>query len=159
MNFLKQMKSRERVEMTLKTIMAVIAGIVLIILMEGMIYGIYMDKINDNKATSYINNQCIAYCEEVAEDSFKVYLHDTEYGSWQVLSATVSKEAILNDGYHKVVFHAPNAFDVSISGAHYAVMGAFIAAIIGFYGWRFYRLDKEYKAFEKKYQKTGKIFA
>ncbi len=159
MNFLKQMKTRERVEMSLKTIMALIAGLILIILMEGMIYSIYLNKIEENKATQYINKQCTAYCELVDENEYKVYLNDTVHGSWQVLTFNHSKEQIQEANYGKVVYRKPNPFDVSITPTHYIVMAVFECAILGFYGWRFYRLDKEYKAFEKKYKKTGKIFA
>ena len=159
MEFLKKMKSREIVEMSLKTLMAVLVGLVLIVLMEGMIYGIYMDKINDNTTSQYAAGDCIAYCEEVGDDEFKVYLNYTIDDSWSVKLINSSKEGIENSGYKKVVWDAPNPFEVSISGVHYIVMGAFIVAILGFYGWRFYKLNKEYTKFEKRFQKTGKIFA
>ena len=77
MEFLKRMKSREIVEMSLKTIIAVFIGLVLIVLMEGMIYSIYMDKINDNTTSQYAAGDCIAYCEEVGDDEYKVYLNYT----------------------------------------------------------------------------------
>ena len=40
MEFIKTMKKREFIEMTLKTIAAICACFIAIILMEGMIYGI-----------------------------------------------------------------------------------------------------------------------
>lgn len=159
MEFLKRMKSRETVEMSLKTIAGVIVGLILIILMEGMIFNIYMGKIKENKATQYVAAQCVAYCEQVSEDEYTVYLHNSKADSWSVKSYNESKEQIEGAGYGEIVYRKPNAFDVSISGVHYIVMAAFIGAILGFYGWRFYKLDKEYKAFEKKFKKTGKIFA
>ena len=158
MEFLKRMKSRERVEMSLKTIMGVIAGLILIILREGMIYSIYMNKIEENKATQYVSGNCVAYCEEVEDEKFKVYLHDTKFDSWQVLSSNYTKEQIASAKYGDVVYRTPNAFDVSITGTHYIVMLIFEGIVLGFYGWRFYKLEKEYKGFEKKYKKTGKIF-
>lgn len=159
MEFLKKMKSREMLEMSLKTVFAVLVGIILIILMEGMIYGIYMDKIEKNTASSYTVNQCVAYCEEVENDVYKVYLHDTKANSWQIRMINQSKQDIIDSDYKQVVFHAPTAFDVSISGTHYIVMAGFIAIILGFYGWRFYKLHRDYVGFEKKFKKTGKIFA
>ena len=159
MEFLRKMKSREMIEMSLKTVMGVLLGLILIILMEGMIFGIYMNKINENEVNSYVDEQCVAYCEEVGDNEYKVYLNDTVYDSWQVHSTTMTEDQILNDGYGKVVFRAPNPFDVSISTTHYIVMVVFEVAVLGFYGWRFYKLNSEYKSFEKKYQKTGKIFA
>lgn len=159
MEFLKKMKSREMIEMGLKTIFGVIVGLVLIILMEGMIFGIYMNKINENTASQYVASDCVAYCEEIGDDEYKIYLHNTESGSWHVKVYNESKTQIENGNYEKVIYRAPNAFDVSIKGVHYVVMAIFIAGVLAFYGWRFYKLDKEYKAFEKKFKKTGKIFA
>lgn len=159
MEFLNKMKSRERIEMILKTISVVIIGLMLIILMEGMIYSIYMNKINENTKGSYTVSECVAYCEEVGEDKYKVILHDTETGLWLTLKTNSSKQDIEDREYGKVVWSAPTPFDVSITPIHYVVMGVFILAIIGFYGWKFYKLDREYKKFEKRYKKTGKIFA
>ena len=159
MEFLKKMKSREMIEMSLKTVFGVIIGLILMILMEGMIYTIYMNKIEENKINQYISSQCVAYCEEVSENQYKIYLHNTDSGSWHIKSFNETKESILSSGYEDVVFHKPNAFDVSITTNHYIVMVVFMTGVLGFYGWRFYRIDKEYKAFEKKYKKTGKIFS
>ena len=163
MEFLKKMKSRETFEMTLKTIASVVVGLILIFLMEGMIFGIYMNKINDNKFNSGTISKCVAYCEEVDDNEFKVYLHNTETGSWHVENLTLSEETLKSREeakvYHDVEWRAPNPFDVSINGVHYVVMAGVIVAIIGLYGWRFYKLDREYKGFEKKFKKTGKIFA
>ena len=159
MEFLKKMKSREIVELALKTVMVVLVGIAIIFLMERMIYGIYMDKINENIAKQYVASDCIAYCEEIGTDEYKVYLHNTESDAWFVKSFNSSKAQIESDDYKDVIYRAPNAFDVSITGTHYIVMAVFIAGILGFYGWRFYKLNKEYVGFEKKLKKTGKIFS
>ena len=150
MEFLRKMKSRECVEMGLKTIAAVVVGLILIILMEGMIYGIYMDKINENTTSQYAAGDCVAYCEEVGDDEFKVYLNYTIDDSWSVKLINSSKESIENSGYKDVIWDTPNAFEVSISGVHYIVMAVFIAAILGLYGWRFYKLNKEYVKFENE---------
>ena len=158
MNFLKKMKSRERVEMSLKTIAAVIVGIALIFLMEGMIFSIYMAKINENKASQFIPTYCVAYCEEIGENEYKIYLHNTDHNSWSVRTSNFTKEQIEKTGYGKIVYDAPNAFDVSINTSHYVVMAVFILAIIGFYGWRFYKLDTDYKKLEKRLKVKGTIF-
>ncbi|MBO5910477.1 MAG: hypothetical protein J6Q15_03100 [Clostridia bacterium] len=159
MEFLTKMKSRERIEMALKTISMVIVGLILIILMEGMIFGIYMNKINDNTTGTYTNSACVAYCEEMSEGKYKVYLHNTESGAWMVIASEKTEAEIDSKGYKNIVWNAPTPFDVSINYIHYIVMGVFIAGILGFYGWRFFKLDRDYKKFEKKYNKTGKIFA
>lgn len=158
MEFLKKMKSREMIEMSLKTIVAVLLGIILVFLMERMIYSIYMNKIEENKASQYVASDCIAYCEEIGEDEYKVYLHNESSGSWHIKITNVSKEEVESDGYAGVVYRKPNAFDVSMSGTHYIVIAVFMVAILGFYGWRFYKLHNEYVRFEKRYHKTGKIF-
>lgn len=159
MEFLKKMKSRETIEMVLKTILALVLGLILIILMEGMIFGIYMKKINENDTTQYTVSQCIAYCEEVGEDKYKVYLENTETGSFSVKITQDSREKIESDGYIDVIWRAPNAFEVSINYVHYIVMGVFLAIILAIYIWRFYKLYQEYKVFERKFIRTGKIFA
>ena len=153
MEFLKKMKSREMLEMSFKTVMAVLVGLILIVLMEGMIYGIYMDKIKENKETSYAVGACVAYCEQVDDDEYMIYLHNTQSGAWCIKAINNSKAEIESAGYKDVLYRKPNAFDVSISGTHYIVMGVFISGILCFYGWRFYKLNKEYKNFEKKYKK------
>ena len=159
MDFLKRMKSREFLEMALKTIAAVLVGLILIIFMEGMIYGIYMDKIDKNTASQYVTSDCVAYAEELDNGKYKVYIHNTKSDSWAVLVSEKTEEEIKTAGYKDYEFRTPNAFDVSISGVHYVVMALFIVAILGVYGWRFYKLNKEYDGFERKYKKTGKIFA
>ena len=78
MEFLKKMKSREMIEMSLKTIFGVVIGLILIILMEGMIYSIYMNKIEENKINQYMSSQCIAYCEEVSENQYNILITGTK---------------------------------------------------------------------------------
>ena len=161
MEFLKKMKSREMIEMSLKTIAAVLLGLILIILMEGMIYGIYMNKIKDSTTTQWTPSACVAYCEKTGDNDYNVYLYNTESKGWQTLdsagSKVITKEEIESSKYEEIIWRAPNAFDVSINGIHYVVMAVFIVAIGGLYGWRFYKLHRDYVSFEKKYNKTGKL--
>ena len=160
MDFLHKMKSREILEMSLKTIMAFLICIILIILMEGMIYGIYMNKIENNKSnTTYIIEESVAYCEEIEEGEYQVYLcTNEEQGVWHMSTILASKDEIESKGYKNVIWNKPTAFDVSITPVHYVIMGVFIVVVLGFYGWRFYKLNKEYIGFEKKLKKTGSIF-
>lgn len=159
MEFLKKMKSREIIEMSLKTAAAVIVGLILVLLMEGMIFNIYMDKIKENTTSQYAPADCVAYCEEIGEDEYRVYLYNNSANSWQTKQFNSSHQNIKETQYNKVVWDSPNAFDVSITGTHYVVISIFIASIIGFYSWRFYKLNQEYAKFEKRFKKTGKIFA
>lgn len=48
MEFIKRMRKREFIEMGLKTLACVLAGLILAILLEAMIYHIYLGKIKDN---------------------------------------------------------------------------------------------------------------
>lgn len=160
MEILKRMKKREMVEMALQTVVAVLVGLILIILMEGMIYGIYMNKIeNDKSQPTYTVNTTVAYCEKIGDDQYRMYLcTDEEKNIWYLSIQKPSKAEIEEAGYKDIVWHAPNAFDLSVQPVHYAVMGAFIVAILGVYGYRFYKLNTSYKKLGKKYKATGKIF-
>lgn len=168
MNFLKKMKSREMCEMGLKTVAAVILGLILIILMEGMIYSIYIKAIQDNKdTTSYTTKECVLYCEKIGEDKYQVYVHNTQAGAknrgWHLMTKNyTSAELVIEEEsnlWGDIVYHAPTPFDISITTTHYFVMGGFILVILGVCGFMFYRLNRDYVKFEKKYKKTGKIFA
>lgn len=158
MNFLKIMKTRERVEMLLKAIVSIVICIIFILLMEGMIFNIYMTKINENQSFQYIASTCIAYCEEVGDDEYKIYLNNIESGSWSVRISHFTKEQITDAGYANVIFRAPNAFDVSIKSSHYVIIAMLISAILIFYGWRFYNTNKVYKKLVKQLALTGSIF-
>lgn len=158
MDFLKKMKCRERVEMSLKTISAVIVGIALIFLMEGMIFSIHMTKINENKVSQFIVTTSTAYCEKIKDNEYKVYLYNSEYDSWSVCASSFTKEQIDSTKYYQVVYDKPNAFDVSINLTHYIVMAIFISSIIGYYGWKFYKLNVDYKKLEKRLKIKGTIF-
>ncbi|MBQ7798797.1 MAG: hypothetical protein IJ371_06720 [Clostridia bacterium] len=153
MEYLKQLRRREMIEMSLKTIAAVLVGLVLIILMEGMIFGIYMNKIKENNETFNAKADCVVYCDKIGEDEYEVYVHNTVSGSWSIKPLTQTKEQIEEGKYGDVVYRAPNAFDVSIKGSHYIVMAIFIAGILGFFAWRFVKLNKEYTKLETKHQK------
>lgn len=158
MEFLKKMRSRDTLEMVLKTIMAVLIAIILIFFMEAMIHSIYIKKIKENTNGPTIPAQQIAYCEEIDTNKYRVYVHDIENSTWHTLVGGSSKEYVESRGFKEVYFRQPNAFDVSITWVHYIVMGVFVVAVLGFYGYRFYKLDKDYAKFTAKLQKTGKLF-
>lgn len=73
MDFIKRMKKREFIEMALKTICAILASFLAIILMEGMIYGIQLNALVKNgSSVTFITNDektdgTIAYCIERGE--------------------------------------------------------------------------------------------
>lgn len=160
MEFIKRMKKREFIEMGLKTLAAVLASFIAIILMEGMIYGIrlnsYMTKGTNAK---FQETQTIAYCIEVDEDKYFVLAYNPEDSEpWQAAATDFrTKEQCETLTVKEVVFHAPNAFVFSINRVHYVVIAIFELAILGFFVYRFVRLAKEYTNIEDHFNKTGEI--
>ena len=174
MEFIKKMKKREFIEMSLKTAAAILAAFIAIILMESMIYGIYLNALKtQGKGFSIVEGQTIAYCVKEAEDKyFVIYYTDDkttegiDRGEWSAKKDTyLTKQQCLDLTNNKVQaapvkevkFHAPNAFEFTISGVHYIVMAVFILAIGGFFTYKFIALSKEYKKIEENYKKTGTI--
>ena len=63
MEFINKMKKREYIEMGLKTLAAILAAFLAIILMEGMIYGIQLNALKTKSTTaSAASGSTIAYC-------------------------------------------------------------------------------------------------
>ncbi len=161
MDFIKQMKKREFIEMGLKTLASVLAAFLAIILMEGMIYSIKLNALK-TKGNGYTVNggSTIAYCIKESEDKyFVIYYNDDENSppTW----AASKNERLSKDDCEKlsavVKFHAPNAFDFSITSTHYIVMTLFISAVVGFFAYKFIALSRVYKKTEEQYLKTGTI--
>ena len=74
MEFIKQMKKREFIEMSLKTLAALFAAFLAIILMEGMIYGIELNALK-TKSTSSVatSDSTTAYCIKQEDDKYQSY--------------------------------------------------------------------------------------
>lgn len=163
MEFIKRMKKREFVEMTLKTICAILASFLAIILMEGMIYGIQLNAYLKNGSTEVaVNNTTIAYCIERGKDEYVVLCYNEGWDEeWSCSSTTLrSKEECENlegTAVKEVVFHAPNAFKFSITPVHYAVMAVFVVLVAGYFVYRFVALTKAYKEIEDNFNKNGVI--
>ena len=163
MEFIQKMKKREFIEMGLKTLVALLASFVAIILMEGMIYGITLNGYMQNGGGAiYSTTDSTAYCIEIEDDKYFVLFHDQSNG-WSAISVengTYTRERIENELSNKVsnlVYDAPNAFQFSMNWVHYTVMGVFVAAVAGFFTWRFIALAKEYQGIEKNFAETGEI--
>lgn len=263
MEFIKRMKTREFIEMGLKTLASVLAGLIVIILMEAMIYSIFMKTINkttsisgDPSKAEYYITECVdgtydiykhmpsmdskqsdpwarlgnhhniskakldellrekGYLSGYNADLYKVVATNTETSAkttYEKTDATnsspeaqiVANKDTLQEGYTfdvyirataetaydetapkfanltytelnakfekagelkeystaKIYWRAPNCFDIYMNAWHYVVMVIFELAICGFYTWRFMLINKEYKKIEKKFKKTGKVFA
>ena len=166
MEFINKMKKREFIEMGLKTLIAVLSAFLAIILMEGMIYGITLNQIKAKTSETKINNSTIAYCLKEAEDKytviFKNYDENTDEFIWTCMKdKTYTKaqcDAMEGIDVKEVKFHAPNAFELSItSPVHYVIMAVFVSAVAGFFVYKFIKLSKDYQKIEDEFNKTGTI--
>ena len=167
MNFIKQMKKREFIEMGLKALAALMAAFIAIILMEGMIYGINLKAIKEQKHSMSTSSSTIAYCIEQGDDQYYViYRYDPNPDNnddsdviWSSNGQVYSKEdctkANLTAG--EIKFRAPTAFELTITPVHYVVMAVFVAAIAGFFVYKFVALSNLYKKVEEDFEKTGAI--
>ena len=171
MDFIKRMKKREFIEMALKTVCAILASFLAIILMEGMIYGIQLNALVKNgSSVTFITNDektdgTIAYCIERGENEngetqyvVLAYNEGIQDNEWSCASGDLkTKEECEALAVREVVFHAPNAFIFSITPVHYVVMVVFVLLVAGFFVYRFIALNKSYKEIEDNFKKTGTI--
>lgn len=162
MDFIKNMKKREFIEMGLKTLAALCAAFLAIILMEGMIYSIQLNALQTKSESSLAQPTTIAYCIEKEEDKYFVlyYNEDTSnegYYEWSATQKLLSKDECEALSVKEVIYDAPNAFKFSITGTHYIVISIFVAIVAGYFVYRFVRLASEYKKIEENYTKTGTI--
>lgn len=157
------MKKREFIEMTLKTIAAVFALLVAIILMEGMIYGIEMKAVRNKTSEVSISNQTIAYAIKQDDDSYFVLCYNegssnkkfTDFSCKNDLTRTKAEVEAMN--VKDIVWRAPNAFEFSMEWTHYVVIGVLAGGLIGFYAYRFVKLGKSYKKIEEEFNSNGKV--
>ena len=172
MDFIKRMKKREFIEMGLKTLAAILAGFLAIILMEGMIYSIKLHTLTAKGTSEMMLNDAktgtVAYCIKQDDDKYFVLCYNegqAENGASSDWSSIANKlrtkaecEALEGTSVRKVVFGAPNAFTLSItSPVHYVIMSIFMAGIAGFFVYKFVRLGQSYKKIEEEFKKTGTI--
>lgn len=73
MEFINRMKKREFIEMGLKTLACLLGGLILIILLEAMIYSIYMKKIDENTNIAYTSREI--YIVETKDNMYDIYTH------------------------------------------------------------------------------------
>lgn len=167
MDFIKRMKKREFIQMGLKTLVAVLTLFLAIILMEGMIYGIKLNALKTKgEGHLAVSGQSIAYCvKEDTDKYFVIYYYqnqDTKEDIWTTDKAgtyltEAECKALEGTSVKEVVMHAPNAFQLTITGTHYVVMGIVTAAVLGFFVYKFIALNNEYTKIEHKFKETGTI--
>lgn len=166
MEFIKKMKKREFIEMTLKTVAAILACFLAIILMEGMIYGIELNALK-TKSKSTLTNPATttAYCIEEKDDQyFVIYAYYDEIKDEYIWTANKNElkteaecKALKGSTVKEVVMHAPNAFKFSITPTHYIIMAVFVLAVGGYFVYRFIKINNTYKQIVDEYNKTGTI--
>ena len=161
------MKKREFIETALKAGAALLASFIAIILMECMIYGIYLNALNDEtKNHSGYSSSSVVYAYEVSEGKYNLYtdLDPYNYGleGWaSELNITKAEfDAKIQNGTisaDKIIYRTPNAFELSVEPIHYAVMAIFVLIVAGYFVYRFVRLNKSYKQIEDEFKRTGTI--
>ncbi len=168
MEFIKTMKKREFIEMSLKAVAAFCAVFLAIILMVGMIYSIQLNSLMNADQRSSNRDTTIVYCiQQGDEDKYFLISFDPEASSWEhawsaakgesQLMSKADCEAMVGNSAKEVIFRAPNVFELTINGTHYIVMAVFVAAVAGFFVYKFIALTKQYKDIEEKFEKTGTI--
>lgn len=167
MEFIKKMKKREFIEMGLKAGIIILSAFLAIILMEGMIYGIHINALTKHTNSVATTESTIAYCIKQGNNKYFVIYYDengtslNEKGEliyWSARSeGTYSKSECEKIPAKEIIYHAPNAFDLSITPKHFIAIGIFVAAVAGFIVWRFIVLANTYKKIEEKYKKDGII--
>ena len=163
MEFIKKMKKREFIEMGLKTLAAILAAFLAIILMEGMIYSIELNALK-TKGSGYTIDAgtSVAYCIKESDDQYYIiYRNEGSEREWSCKKGEVLTyqqcQAMEGTKVKEVIMHAPNAFEFSISGVHFVVMGIFLAGVAGFFAYKFVALIKEYNRIETNFKKNGTI--
>ncbi|MBE7076330.1 MAG: hypothetical protein E7374_00345 [Clostridiales bacterium] len=167
MEFIQKMKKREFFEMTLKALAGFIAGFIAIILMEAMIYGIQLNSLKKNGTMSVSqDNITKIYCVEESKGKYYAFFYNEDAkkngasSDWSCKGETLYTKEQLNKYKERnieVIYHAPSAFDFSITKTHYVAMTLFISGIAGIFTYQFINLHKEYKKIEEHYKKTGEI--
>ncbi len=159
MDFIKKMKNRELLEMSLKMLVGIFVSFLVIILMEGMIYSIELNALKDHSTSAvFYSDRTTAYCIEESEDQYFVVCYDTEEETWSATGSrlyTRDECEVLN--VQTVVFHAPNAFIFSITPVHYVIMAIFVLIVVGYFVYRFVLLNKDYTKIIDNFNKTGEI--
>lgn len=160
MEFINKMKKREFIEMGLKALASVLAAFLAIILMEGMIYSIRLNALKEHgKGFTANSGTTVAYCIKEDDDKyFVVYYNEGSESEWSAAkNQYLTKDQCENITAKEIIWKAPNAFEFSITGVHYVVMTVFMSAVIGFFVYKFVKLNNEYKKIEDEFNKTGTI--
>lgn len=161
MDFIKRMRKREFIEMTLKAIASILAVFAFVILLECMIYGIKLKAVSENMNGTKHSTKTIAYCIK-QDDNYLVLYHykDEEAGINSWISDTRSADELTEQelSVYKIVDRAPTAFEFeTIEGWHFAVMAVLVVSVSGFFTYKFVRLGKSYKKIEEQFLKDGTI--
>lgn len=96
MEFIKRRKTREYIELGLKALASVLAVLMLAILLEAMIYSIFMKKIDEHRSSSYSSYQYSLYIAETDDNTYNVYIHSWMSGQdeWTRHLSEISQERL-----------------------------------------------------------------
>lgn len=162
MEFIRKMKKREFIEMGLKTLAAVFAAFIAVILMESMIYGIQLNALKNGTTHTTNSDSTIAYCIKDENDKyFVLYFNEENDPQWCATKSQLKtkEECEQMEGFtvKEVVMRAPTAFELTITPTHYIVISVFMSLVVGFFVYKFVKLSKLYKNIETKFKETGVI--
>ena len=172
MEFIKKMKKREFIEMSFKTLIAVCACFVAIILMCGMIYSIGVKSfMKYGKNAVMTTGETVAYCIEVEDDKYFVLFYNPNAKQDNKKASALSANQITDTSLRtkqeckelavkEVKFEAPPAsvvLDEFVEGWHIAIVAVVVAGILGYFVYRFIKLAKDYSQVEKEFKETGAI--
>lgn len=169
MEFIKKMKKREFIEMSLKALAALLVAFMAIILMEGMIYSIQLNSLyNSTSSLTTVTNSTTAYCIPQSDDMYFIVccIHQEDGNKWtsHKTDSLKSKEncikrlADLDIAEEDIQWRAPNAFELSVDALRLSLMIiVLVGAVGGYFAYRFVSLAKQYKKIEDEFQRTGTI--
>lgn len=177
MDFINRMKKREYIELSLKTVIAMCACFIAVILMCGMIYGIGIKSYMKYGKSKHVNSSStIAYCIKVDDDQyFVMYYNPTDDKDSSQLTATALSDMTVKTKAEceamasteetrgevkEVRFCAPSASIVLrefVKGWHIAIVAVVIAGIMGYFVYRYIKLGKDYKKVITTFNETGTI--
>lgn len=116
------------------------------------------EKVKELYSASHEGVTFSVYTKANSDDAYHLKFENISYDSLN-FEFTDLPGSIGKNPNAKIYWRAPNCFDIYINWIHYLVMVIFLAIIGGVYAWRFTLISKEYKKIERKFKKTGKIFA
>lgn len=168
MDFIKKMRKREFIEMGIKTLIAVFACFVAVVLMCGMIYSIGVKSyMKYGKGSISTSTETIAYCIEVKDDQYFILYYNPESEGSKLTANAITDSNLKTKAecesltsVKEIRFGAPKAqiiLNEFVEGWHIAIVAVIIAGVMGYMVYRFVKLGLDYKKVIEKFEQTGEI--